>query len=432
MGKHHTMSRYEIASTLLANAVQRLVVLTFYSRRCSAKDRVQGSKAPIPGKRYLTPFLGMTPFLGLCGWAGELPKDYPDLIDLDGHEQRQVVVDREAGQYLGHPTTCLLEDGKTILCVYPKGHGRGSIVYKRSADGGLTWSQRLPTPPSWNTSREVPTLHRVVGPDGKKRIIMWSGLYPARLAVTEDDGQNWSELKPVGDWGGIVVMGFVEALQSGPGHYLAMFHDDGRFFKKQGKRTDQFKLFQTFSHDGGLTWSFPETVFESAKVNLCEPGCIRSPDGKQLAVLLRENARAKNSHIIFSNDEGKTWSQPRELPLALTGDRHTGKYGPDGRLFISFRCRSPQQSASDRPFEGDWVGWVGTWDDLENGRDGQYSIRLKDNTKSYDTTYPGVEVLPDGTFVVTTYGHWTQGEEPYIMSVRFTLDELDAIAKKQN
>ena len=47
------------------------------------------------------------------------------LIDLAGQTQRQVVVDREPGQYLGHPTTVLLEDGRTMLCVYPKGHGRG-------------------------------------------------------------------------------------------------------------------------------------------------------------------------------------------------------------------------------------------------------------------------------------------------------------------
>ena len=43
---------------------------------------------------------------------------YPVTIDLDDHAYRQVVVDHEAGQYLGHPTTCLLEDGKTMLCVY--------------------------------------------------------------------------------------------------------------------------------------------------------------------------------------------------------------------------------------------------------------------------------------------------------------------------
>ncbi|HYW81447.1 MAG TPA: sialidase family protein [Thermoguttaceae bacterium] len=351
------------------------------------------------------------------------------LIDLDTQSRRQVVVDREKGQYLGHPTTVLLEDGKTMLCVYPKGHGRGAIVHKRSTDGGRTWSDRLPTPASWATSREVPTLHRVVDPAGKKRIIMWSGLYPARLAVTEDDGANWSELEPVGDWGGIVVMGFVEPLATGQGHYLAMFHDDGRFFAAlPGTRTGTMTLYRTFSKDGGLTWSFPEAVFASSEVHLCEPGCIRSPDGKQLAVLLRENARRKNSHVIFSDDEGKTWTQPRELPLTLTGDRHTGKYGPDGRLFISFRCRSPKEKAADRPFEGDWIGWVGTYDDIVNGRPGQYTVRLKDNTYSYDTTYPGVEVLPDGTFVVTTYGHWDKGEQPYILSVRFTLEELDALA----
>ena len=207
-------------------------------------------------------------------------------IDLNDQVSRQVVVDREAGQYLGHPTTVLLEDGKTMLCVYPKGHGRGAIVYKRSNDGGLTWSDRLPTPASWATSKEVPTLHRVIGPDGKKRIIMWSGLYPARLAVTEDDGLTWSELRAVGDWGGIVVMGFVEPLKTGRGRYLAMFHDDGRFFSTQGKRVATFKRFKTFSRDGGLTWTHAPVAFESSQVNLCEPGCIRSRDGRRLARLL--------------------------------------------------------------------------------------------------------------------------------------------------
>ncbi|MFP6674245.1 MAG: sialidase family protein [Pirellulaceae bacterium] len=283
------------------------------------------------------------------------PSTYPTTIDLNDQSERQVVIDRESGQYLGHPTTCLLEDGKTMLCVYPKGHGRGAIVYKRSADGGRTWSDRLPTPTSWGTSKEVPTLHRVIDPSGKKRIIMWSGLYPARLAVSENDGDTWSELKPAGDWGGIVVMGFVEALKTGPGHYLAMFHDDGRFFTEKGKRTSTFKLFKTLSLDGGLTWSYPEVVYKSSEVNLCEPGCIRSPDGTQLAVLLRENARKKNSHVIFSKDEGKTWSAPREVPLALTGDRHTAKYAPDGRLFVSFRCIAPTSKRAGRPFEGDWV-----------------------------------------------------------------------------
>lgn len=349
-------------------------------------------------------------------------------IDLASEKQRQVIVDREAGQYLGHPTTVLLEDGKTMLTVYPKGHGKGGIVYKRSTNGGLTWSDRLPTPASWATSKEVPTLHRVVDAAGKKRLIMWSGLYPARLAVSEDDGKTWGELKQVGDWGGIVVMGFTEPLKT-PGHYLAMFHDDGRYFTEKAapKKPVEFTLFKTFSRDGGLTWSAPETVQHDTAVHLCEPGFIRSPDGKEIAVLLRENSRTKNSHIIFSRDEGKTWTAPREMPDSLNGDRHTGKYLPDGRLFVSFRSLAPKGKTT--PFSGDWVAWVGRYDDLATGKPGQYHVRLMDNTKGADCAYPGVEVLPDATIVTTTYGHWTTNEAPYIVSVRLKLAELDTKAK---
>ena len=86
-------------------------------------------------------------------------------------------MDREEGQYLGHPTTVLLEDGQTILAVYPKGHGRGAIVLKRSTDGGLTWTDRRSVPENWATSKETPTIHRVADRQGTRRLILFSGLY---------------------------------------------------------------------------------------------------------------------------------------------------------------------------------------------------------------------------------------------------------------
>src|SRR5512134_3941565 len=73
---------------------------------------------------------------GAVAFAEAAPRGYSiPTIDLTGETNRQVIVDREPGQYLGHPTTVLLEDNQTILCVYPKGHGRGSIILKRSRDG---------------------------------------------------------------------------------------------------------------------------------------------------------------------------------------------------------------------------------------------------------------------------------------------------------
>ena len=64
-------------------------------------------------------------------------------------------------------------------------------------------------------------------------------------------------------------------------------------------------------------------------------------------MLLRENSRKFNSLVIFSDDEGETWTKPRELPGSLTGDRQSARYAPDGRLFISL----PRHDARE-PDEG--------------------------------------------------------------------------------
>lgn len=346
------------------------------------------------------------------------------LIDLAGQTHRQVIVDEEEGQYLGHPTTVLLEDNKTMIAVYPKGHGRGAVVMKRSTDGGLTWSPRLPVPDNWATSKETPTIHRVVDSVGVKRLIMFSGLYPIRMAVSEDDGQNWTPLEPIGDFGGIVAMSDVERLKDG--RYMAFFHDDGRFLHDKGKQS-KFIVYKIISSDGGLTWSDPQEVTSHPTAHLCEPGVIRSPDGNQLAMLLRENSRTLNSFVTFSNDEGKTWTKPVQLPGALTGDRHVLKYAPDGRIVCVFR-----DTTHISPTRGDFVAWVGTYEDIVHQREGQYRVRLLDNKKGADCGYAGLELLPDGTFVATTYCHLREGEMPLIASVRFTLSELDKIASKMS
>ncbi len=150
--------------------------------------------------------------------------------------------------------------------------------------------------------------------------------------------------------------------------------------------------------------------------------------------------------------------QSATLPNELNGDRHVIKYTPDGRLLVVFRDISPlnfrtdldklakarneinlstvaKETGQGSPTEGDWVGWVGTWKDLVKGKPGQYRIRFKDNILSWDCCYPGVELLPDGTFVATTYGHWEKDKEPYILSVRFKMNELDKklfLEKKSN
>lgn len=336
--------------------------------------------------------------------------------------QPVVVVDRDPDRYLGHPSTCLLGDGRTLLVAYPEGHGKGAIRLRRSNDGGRTWSARLAVPESFATSLETPTLFRVPQAPNGRRVLLFSGLYPIRMARSEDDGATWSELAPIGsggDFGGIVAMASVVALASG--ELLALFHDDGRFRSGSGVR-GTFEVLATRSRDLGLSWSAPEVAVRVAGLDLCEPGAVRSPDGSTLALLLRENSRRSASQLVLSQDEGTSWSAPRALAPALTGDRHVVRWLRDGRLAVSLR-----DMAEGSPTRGDWVLWIGTWGQLLAGGAEGTRLLLLDNTNAWDCGYAGLEVLGDGTLVATSYGHWIAGQPAFVVCVRITREELEGL-----
>ena len=104
-----------------------------------------------------------------------LPADEPFFISYDKRYDLQTIVDKQDGVYLGHPSTAMLSDGKTVFIVYPKSHAFGQIVMKKSEDGGKTWSERLNVPQSYSTGLECPTIFRLEDASGKSRLILFSG-----------------------------------------------------------------------------------------------------------------------------------------------------------------------------------------------------------------------------------------------------------------
>ncbi len=126
--------------------------------------------------------------------------------------------------------------------------------------------------------------------------------------------------------------------------------------------------------------------------------------------------------MMFSRDEGRTWSKPFDTPWALTGDRHQGVQLPDGRLVVAFRDTAPKS-----PSQGSFVAWIGTYEELKSGDvGGSYRVKLMHNYKGWDCGYPGVELLPDGTIVATTYlKYWNDDRQNSVVSTRFKPAETD-------
>lgn len=116
---------------------------------------------------------------------------------------------------------------------------------------------------------------------------------------------------------------------------------------------------------------------------------------------------------------------PMDAPWGLTGDRHHDIYLPDGRLVIVFRNASPQSKD-----KGGFIAWVGTYDDIKQGKPGQYRVSLLKTFK--DGFYPGIHLIPDGTIVATTYANYRKEDVgTSIVSVRFKMSEVDAMMRKK-
>lgn len=356
--------------------------------------------------------------------AGFLRSGPIPVIDLSAETGRQVVIAQGTEQiYQGHPTTVLLPDGKTIFATWTLGHGGSCGPMKRSDDGGRTWSELLPMPANWAETRNCPSLYRLTDPAGAARLFVFAGQGAdgnMAQAHSTDDGRTWTPMRGVGLNG---VMPFCTIIPVDAGKRLVGLTNIRRPGETKNKKSNI--IAQSESTDGGLTWSAWRIILDLGDLNPCEPAMLRSPDGRQMLCLLRENDRKAPGHFMTSDDEGRTWTKDKPLPPGLWGDRHMPHYSADGRLVACFRDMGPDQNT-----HGHFVAWVGRYDDIIAGREGQYKIKLLHSNAGSDCGYPGLELLPDGTFVATTYIKYRPGaEKQSVVSTRFTLAETDALAK---
>jgi hypothetical protein len=381
--------------------------------------------------------------------AEDARRDYSiPMLDLTKADSLFTTVERREG-YLGHPSTVLLRDGKTLLVAYPDGHGRGNLILRRSTDAGRTWkavaiaAQRV---------EETPVLYRLDLPGGGERILLVT-CQPRQNVLewmwSDDRGDNWSARQSWnldGPSGIIVALASLWPVPGDKPRWRGVFHDfnfDNYTVDLHLDAADGAAPACRFDNLRRLDYATPEGLAKARHAGLCEAGRVVRGDGKRIALLFRPENRRTNAMIAFSDDSGLTWTDPRELPGSLTGHRHESVNLPDGRTIVFMRDYSPLHP--DNPSHGDWVAWVGTFNDLEHGREGQYRIHLRrnygnsTNNNIGDCGYSGVELLPDGTVLAITYGHWDlargskhpnhpdgRGKPPYILQVKLDPRKTDA------
>jgi hypothetical protein len=360
----------------------------------------------------------------LCALCGSLQAASLPFVDLSQDTTRHVIIAHGTEKiYQGHPTTLLLPDGKTMFATWTHGHGGTAGPLKRSDDGGLTWSEELPVPDNWWKVKNCPALYRLTDPLGVTRLFVFAGQGTdgtMHQSVSTDDGKTWA---PMQSNGLLCVMPFCTIMPVEDGKKLIGLTNIRRPAETEDPRSNI--IAQSESTDGGLTWAPWQILLDLGDMKPCEPELIRSPDGKQLLCLMRENIRTEPARFMTSDDEGRTWSAHRALPDGLHGDRHKHVYLPDGRLVVVFR-----DMGRESPTRTHFVAWVGRFEDILSGKDGEYKIKLLHSYKGSDCGYPGLELLPDGTLVATTYTKYRPGpEQNSVVSVRFKITETDQAEK---
>ncbi len=389
--------------------------------------------------------------------------------------------------YLGHPDNVLLDNGD-ILTAYPIGHGKGTTLLARSKDDGVTWNKITGLPETFNSTEETPTIYKLdfVGDKaGEQKLVLASarpgwGKYDGEgfdvsvstSGTTVDgqfqcDGATWSSHKnyfsdhaeagfvaPNNTFKAIVAMASLTQLKDADGNltnsWMGIFHDYDFHV---------YKSILTFNEDADgndqMNWSYPKEIMEEKyyeqyekKYQLCEPEVVRSPEGNEIAMIFRANTRTSNSFVIFSTDEGATWTEPKQLAYELTGERHKAEYDPTtGKLVITYRSinwKIGQEHKVNEWYSRGWLTWVGDYSDLKKGLDGKgdYVVKMAHTYSGKqtapeefacdDTGYAGLTIDSSGLIVSTSYGRFspyndkTYGKKTYVVTKRLKLNDINA------
>jgi sialidase-1 len=205
-----------------------------------------------------------------------------------------------------------LKDG-TLLAAWSdfyggsEDHAAARISAAKSSDGGRTWG--APFTLQENTGEaNVMSVSFLRSNSGdilffylKKNSLSDLKAY---LRRSSDEAKTWGDAVEITPEPGYHVMNNARVIQLKTGRLLAPVSTTA----KVGTKNDDFKTVVYFSDDDGRTWKRGRTLLSAPKRGAMEPGLIEMKDGRVMQISRTQTGKIWQS---FSEDGGDTWSEAK-------------------------------------------------------------------------------------------------------------------------
>ncbi len=202
--------------------------------------------------------------------------------------------------------------------------------------------------------------------------------------ISDDHGQSWTETHRIDTAPYSGGYGMRGACELASGDLLLPLSNVPNY------RT----VFVVCSSDGGRNWDPPIRVASEPGKEFEEPSLLRLSDG-HLLMLLRENT-SRHLHQALSEDDGRTWSTPRQLPIA--GYPPHLLLLPDGRILCTYGWRQPDFRIRAVLSEDGGATW-----------DVDREVCIRGDLPNKDLGYPGTVAANDGALFTVYYAQDENG-----------------------
>lgn len=250
---------------------------------------------------------------------------------------RHVTISRDQNRWQGFADVVASPSGRLLAtyCDGPRHGGLGKSVVRMSDDQGKTWGAERLIVASHGTNERLQRLR-----DGSLLLVSGEKVPTVEIKRSTDDGETWT------------VAGGFDLRKFGLKTHYAVSHlleaSDGSWFLassdlfprtesvSENRPRERLQVFR--SRDLGKNWelralldTYPSSGHSGSEVSILE-----MPDGR-LVIYARESREdGYPAFRVFSQDGGKTWSQPEDLPIQISG-RVKADFLSDGRIMLTTR-----------------------------------------------------------------------------------------------